>query len=174
MQSPYGNDTALHDPLQLRCSCPPPQHACSCPPLQPYPGRGAHTLSCAFVDSSFLPSEKRCSVQIPGCLLLFCTCLPLCAGALWPMPAWVRRDVRSASFLFHPDLHYIIYIYIYIYIGSPLRYIRVCVLGYCTGTANCEVYRCPDSHSDRHPDSYSDRHPDRDRGRSSIKARATL
>ena len=27
-------------------------------------------------------------------LLLFCTCPPLCAGALWPMPAWVWRDAR--------------------------------------------------------------------------------
>ena len=25
-------------------------------------------------------------------------CPPLCAGALWPMPAWVWRDVRSVLF----------------------------------------------------------------------------
>ena len=31
-------------------------------------------------------------------LLLFCTCPPLCAGALWPMPAWVWRDVRYMFF----------------------------------------------------------------------------
>ena len=28
-------------------------------------------------------------------LILFYTCPPLCAGALWPMPAWAWRDVRS-------------------------------------------------------------------------------
>ena len=33
-------------------------------------------------------------------LILFCTCRPLCAGALWPMPAWVWRDVRSGFFCF--------------------------------------------------------------------------
>ena len=33
-------------------------------------------------------------------LILFCTCPPLCAGALWPMPAWVWRDVRSVFFFF--------------------------------------------------------------------------
>ena len=33
---------------------------------------------------------RRCSLR----LLLFCTCPPLCAGAPWPMPAWVWRDVR--------------------------------------------------------------------------------
>ena len=33
-------------------------------------------------------------------LLLFCTWPPLCAGALWPMPAWVWRDVRFFSFFF--------------------------------------------------------------------------
>ena len=26
--------------------------------------------------------------------VLLCTCPPLCAGALWPMPAWVWRDVH--------------------------------------------------------------------------------
>ena len=26
--------------------------------------------------------------------VLFCTCPPLCAGALWPMPAWAWRDVH--------------------------------------------------------------------------------
>ena len=33
-------------------------------------------------------------------LILFCICPPLCAGALWPMPAWVWRDVRSDFFIF--------------------------------------------------------------------------
>ena len=27
-------------------------------------------------------------------LILFCICPPLCAGALWPIPAWIWRDVR--------------------------------------------------------------------------------
>ena len=31
-------------------------------------------------------------------LILFCTFLPLCVGALWLMPAWVRRNVRSFLF----------------------------------------------------------------------------
>ena len=33
-------------------------------------------------------------------LVLLCTCPPLCAGVLWPMPAWVWRDVRSGFFFF--------------------------------------------------------------------------
>ena len=38
-------------------------------------------------------------------LILFCICPPLCAGVLWPMPAWVWRDVRSVCFLFFVFLH---------------------------------------------------------------------
>ena len=45
-----------------------------------------------FINLSYAPSSKR--------LILFCICPPLCAGALWPMPAWVWRDVRSVYFLF--------------------------------------------------------------------------
>lgn len=37
-------------------------------------------------------------------LLLFCTFPPLYAGALWQMPAWVWRDVRSL-FLFYCIVH---------------------------------------------------------------------
>ena len=33
-------------------------------------------------------------------LLLFCTCPPLCAGALWQMAAWVWRDFRFFFFFF--------------------------------------------------------------------------
>ena len=33
-------------------------------------------------------------------LILFCICPPLCAGVLWPMPAWVWRDVQSVFFFF--------------------------------------------------------------------------
>ena len=29
----------------------------------------------------------------------FCTCPPLCIGALWPMPAWGWRDFRFCCFL---------------------------------------------------------------------------
>ena len=42
---------------------------------------------------SVLYLPRRCSLR----LLLFCTCPPLCAGELWPMPAWVWRDVRFFS-----------------------------------------------------------------------------
>ena len=44
------------------------------------------------------PSMRGCSAYAPGLILhrsaclrliLLCTCPPLCAGALWPMPAWV-------------------------------------------------------------------------------------
>ena len=38
---------------------------------------------------------RRCFLR----LLLFCTCPPLCAGALWPMPAWVWRDVRFCFYI---------------------------------------------------------------------------
>ena len=34
-------------------------------------------------------------------LLLFGTCPPLCVGALWPITAWVWRDVRSGIFCFN-------------------------------------------------------------------------
>ena len=62
-----------------------------------------HTFACLPGP----PSMRGCSAYGPGpilprraCLrlILFCTCPPLCAGALWPMPAWVWRDVRSVSF----------------------------------------------------------------------------
>ena len=37
-------------------------------------------------------------------LILFCTCAALCAGAPWPMPGWVWRDVRSVfGFVFTAD-----------------------------------------------------------------------
>ena len=35
-------------------------------------------------------------------LILFFMCPPLCVGALWPMPAWVWRDVRSV-FCFYTE-----------------------------------------------------------------------
>ena len=48
-------------------------------------------------------ASELCSI-LPRCtclrLILFCTCAPLCAGALWPMTAWVWRDVRSVFFFF--------------------------------------------------------------------------
>ena len=59
-----------------------------------------HALACL----SDPPSMRGCSayelcsiLPLNTCLrlILFCTCPPLCAGALWPMPAWVWRDVRS-------------------------------------------------------------------------------
>ena len=43
----------------------------------------------------------RCSLR----LLLVCTCPPLCAGALWPMPAWVWRDIRPFSFGLNSHAH---------------------------------------------------------------------
>ena len=54
-------------------------------------------------------SVRGCSASalcstLPRCtclrLILLCICPPLCAGALWPMPAWVWRDVRSVFFCF--------------------------------------------------------------------------
>ena len=60
------------------------------------------------------PSIRGCSAYGPGMvlsrsaclrLILFGTCPPLCAGALWPMPAWVWRDVRSVLFPHAPGLH---------------------------------------------------------------------
>ena len=43
---------------------------------------------------------RRCSLR----QLLFCTCPPLCAGALWPMPAWVWHDVRFCFNFFVADI----------------------------------------------------------------------
>ena len=45
---------------------------------------------CSACDS-ILCLPRRCSLR----LLLFCTCPPLCGGALWPMPAWVWCDIRK-------------------------------------------------------------------------------
>ena len=42
----------------------------------------------------FCPGALACA------LILFCTCPPMCAGALSLMPAWVWRDVRSVFFYF--------------------------------------------------------------------------
>ena len=45
--------------------------------------------------------QSHCSVRLP----LFCTCPPQCLGALWPMPAWVWRDVRSGfCYFFTPHI----------------------------------------------------------------------
>ena len=38
-------------------------------------------------------------------LLLFCARPPLCAGALWPMPAWVWHDVRSIDIDIYIAIH---------------------------------------------------------------------
>ena len=78
--------------------------------------RGCLRRSCCWPAFAFLlgrPSIRGCSayglvLRLPRrCslpLLLFCTCPPLCAGALWPVPAWVWRDVRI-FFLLHVCIH---------------------------------------------------------------------
>ena len=56
---------------------------------------------------STFPSNRTPAVAAPACMVPFLlhsaakklTCPSLCAGALWPMPAWVWRDFRS--FVFH-------------------------------------------------------------------------
>ena len=66
------------------------------------------------------PSMRGCSAYGPcpvlprsACLrlILFCTCLPLCAGALWQMPGWVWRDVRSL-FLFFTRIWLVTYVHL--------------------------------------------------------------
>ena len=49
-----------------------------------------------FAYGLVLCLRRRCCLR----LLLFCTCPPLCPGALWPMPAWVWRDVRFFFYFF--------------------------------------------------------------------------
>ena len=72
-----------------------------CAPASPRPRLRWHALACL---PGPLPAHG-CSAYgpvllLPQCpclrLLLSCTCPPLCAGVLWPMPAWVWRYVRSA------------------------------------------------------------------------------
>ena len=84
-------------------------------PPAPPPRLCWHTFACLPGP----PSVRGCSACGPGpilrrraCLrlILFCTCPPLCAGVLWPMPAWVWRDVRSGFLFFsqatsQPSLH---------------------------------------------------------------------
>ena len=77
-----------------------------CAPASPRPRLCWHTFACLPGP----PSMRGCSAYGPGpilplraCLrlILFCTCPPLCKGVLWPMPAWVWRDVRSEFFFFN-------------------------------------------------------------------------
>ena len=75
---------------RLRCapaSCSPRTRLCWCAfPCLPGP---PSVRGCSASElSSILPRRTRLR------LILFCTCPTLCAGALWPMPAWVWRDVR--------------------------------------------------------------------------------
>ena len=51
---------------------------------------GRPSIRGCFAYGLVLCLRPRCFLR----LLLFCTCPLLCAGALWPMPAWVWRDVR--------------------------------------------------------------------------------
>ena len=78
-----------------------------CAPASPRPRLSWHAFPCllgppsvrgcsASELSSILPRRTRLR------LILFCTCPPLCAGALWPMPAWIWRDVRSFLLFFSP------------------------------------------------------------------------
>ena len=64
-----------------------------------------HTFPCLPGPQSVrgCSASALCSILARGTclrLILFCICPPLCAGALWPMPAWVWRDVRSVLFGF--------------------------------------------------------------------------
>ena len=81
-------------PRRLRCAHAIPRmrlcwHAFPCLP-GPQSVRGCS----ASALCSILP--RRTCLR----LILSCICPPLCAGVLWPMPAWVWRDVRSVFFFF--------------------------------------------------------------------------
>ena len=67
---------------------------CGVHPTAPPPRLCWRTFACLHGH----PDMRGCSAYGPGpiltrraCLrlILFCTCPPLCAGVLWPMPAWV-------------------------------------------------------------------------------------
>ena len=60
----------------------------------PLPGRPS-TRGCS-AGGSVLCLLRRCSLR----LFLFCTCPSLCAGTLWPMPAWIWRDTRFFKLYF--------------------------------------------------------------------------
>ena len=67
-----------------------------CAPASPRPRLCWHAFPCLPGP----PSVRGCSAFELCSILPRRTCLrlTLCAGALWPMPAWVWRDVRSVFF----------------------------------------------------------------------------
>ena len=66
-------------------------------------------------------------------LLLFCTFPPLCAGALWPMHAWVWRDVRIffCFFLFLECVH--------LRDTRALTYVHMYIHLWCGPWGSCEL-----------------------------------
>ena len=102
----------------LKAVFPPPvfvgriklvQRPCMRPPYSSVAARLERGCLCwhTFACLPGPPSMRGCPACGPGpilprraCLrlILFCTCLSLCAGVLWPMPAWVWRDVLSVFF----------------------------------------------------------------------------
>ena len=88
------------------CGVPAWCVTCSVHPPTPFRvGVVEPSPSCAFLRPLVVAPPAIQFFPRRNCLhqLLFCTCPPLCAGDLWPMPASVRRDVRFSSF-FHKHM----------------------------------------------------------------------
>ena len=80
----------------LACSVRTPSDAVL---LAAFPtGRVPVVAAAAFVVPFLLDPAATRSACLQ--LILFSTCPPLCAGALWRIPAWVWRDIRSGGFFF--------------------------------------------------------------------------
>ena len=74
-------------------------HATS--PVRPASTSRSHAFALKPHAKVMFMEQSHCSVRLP----VFCTCPPQCLGALWPMPAWVWRDVRSGFCYFFYTTH---------------------------------------------------------------------
>ena len=76
------------------------ESSAECTRQPPTPSSTFRMPAWSSVDARLLHLQTGCDLPRSACLrlILFCTCPPLCAGAPWPMPVWVWRDVRSIFF----------------------------------------------------------------------------
>ena len=88
--------------LAPSCLIPLPKRSFATAPV-PYTGHTrALTISYHCMSCCFAYTRNTSPLQTTALFRRTSPCPPLCAGALWPMPAWVWRDVRSVFFFFSP------------------------------------------------------------------------
>ena len=84
-----------------------------CPPVPVRVSIGEPSPFCLVLCPLVVAAPAVQLCFLPRCnyvrLLLFCTCPPLCAWALWLMPAWVWRDVEYVFFPRKPMLPFPVY-----------------------------------------------------------------